>query len=805
MDKELKKIKKLFGEKFAQWCRDKFPTILNYDGELLEILLKLFHPTKTLWEEIAERQGLQDALEEHIYVEFYKMHPQEKDETVVVKTPEELCDEAGYELIKCETVEDVERFKKYYLPDEELCTFNDVEWRLEQCVVFFAVRKDVDEIERGNPPKRDDEYGTSVMSLQFDKTTGRLSIKNRYNHTVIDCDATLDNNLENIAPGLTKSFETHYGIKENQEEKRLEIDGTVKDDEGRIYFYNYEIDGVYYCEDNVVIKDGKPTQYSSQEYELIDYFLYDKNNETIIDLTASNNPRKQDGFVGTFANIDKVEIVKGEDGNRIFKGTNKDGTTFEFAVDRRNRIISYQNNNITQCPSRFMEKCRYLKEIELENVESLEEGCFTNTRDLEKLVMPNVRTIKNKCLENMGKLTEINFENLESIGNDCFQYCRNVRQINLPVLKTMGNFCFVNAGKVSKINVPSLVTMGDDCFKSVQELITLDLPILEKMGSHCFQTARWLDSLNAPKLKEMGDNCFYIAENIERINAPLLEVMGEFCFNSCEYLKTLNLPSLVKMGNGCFFHNLSMSSFQADKLVYMGERCFYNNKALSSLTLPSLEQMGNECFCNNDNIKQLNLPKLILMGIRCFYSNGAIVNLQLPRLEIMGDYCFYNNMRIENISAEKLMMIGKGCFRIVDIKELVLPNLVIMWGENFQSCWLLQKLELPRLVTMGHDCFVEATKLTELDLPNALTIGDNCFRECEALTKVSLPSITTVQGISFKNCPKLKKILLESKNAKVSGLVAYESKGAKITFADELANDKSTSSDADDDDGDELD
>ena len=40
MDKELKKIKKLFGEEFAKWCRETFTTILNYDGTLLEILLK---------------------------------------------------------------------------------------------------------------------------------------------------------------------------------------------------------------------------------------------------------------------------------------------------------------------------------------------------------------------------------------------------------------------------------------------------------------------------------------------------------------------------------------------------------------------------------------------------------------------------------------------------------------------------------------------------------------------------------------------------------------------------------------------
>ena len=62
---------------------------------------------------------------------------------------------------------------------------------------------------------RQDEYGTSVISIQFDRDdTHTLSIKNRYNHKVEKPDATFSNNLNNIVAGLTKSFADYKGMRQ---------------------------------------------------------------------------------------------------------------------------------------------------------------------------------------------------------------------------------------------------------------------------------------------------------------------------------------------------------------------------------------------------------------------------------------------------------------------------------------------------------------------------------------------------------------------------------------------------------------
>ena len=129
-------------------------------------------------------------------------------------------DEAGYKIYECHDYDELASFKKYYQKNELLCSFSQD--RLSDCRVFFAVKKDVDKIKREDfkIPFREDLYGTSVMSIQFEKgKNNALSIKNRYNHKVSNPDATLENNLENLVPGLTYAFEKEYGLNITKPEK----------------------------------------------------------------------------------------------------------------------------------------------------------------------------------------------------------------------------------------------------------------------------------------------------------------------------------------------------------------------------------------------------------------------------------------------------------------------------------------------------------------------------------------------------------------------------------------------------------
>ena len=215
---ELKEIKKIYGEEMMHLCRASFSTILENKGLLLRILKENLAPTRSFVSDI--KDGFIGYFINWIYsfVEY-------KNKILIDtnKTPFELMDEAGYILYECTNEEDIQKFRIFYEDNEVLCTLKQGN-RLDKCHVFFAVKKDVQNIKRSSNPERQDEYGTSVISLQFTKGKNNfISIKNRYNDHVIGSDATFSNDLDNIIPGLTISFNKHYGYKMASTKSNFEI------------------------------------------------------------------------------------------------------------------------------------------------------------------------------------------------------------------------------------------------------------------------------------------------------------------------------------------------------------------------------------------------------------------------------------------------------------------------------------------------------------------------------------------------------------------------------------------------------
>ena len=83
---------------------------------------------------------------------------------------------------------------------------------MSQYHMLVAIKKDIDKIQRSKTPQREDEYGTSILNIQIAKNGSHMSIKNRYNHTVSECNSTLNNNLDLLVPGLQAKVLGYYKI-----------------------------------------------------------------------------------------------------------------------------------------------------------------------------------------------------------------------------------------------------------------------------------------------------------------------------------------------------------------------------------------------------------------------------------------------------------------------------------------------------------------------------------------------------------------------------------------------------------------
>ena len=449
MNKDLKIIKKKYGEEMMHLCRELFPTLLEQEGLLPKLLLDNFKESRSLVKDIIDNN-----LEEEFKNYIYNQVDVENDyEEIVSKRPEELLKEAGYKLYECHSEGEIQSFKKYYAPGEALCTFNGN--RLNKCFVFFAVKENVDEIKRENytKPQRQDEYGTSVISIQFTRDNSHnLSIKNRYNHTVNNPDSTFGNNLDNIIPGLTNSFDKYYGLHQSYLQGIFEIPGYVKANDGKYYKYNYEMNNIYYCENNVIIDNFEVHEYPHEQYIILDYFVLDLKNKQITLYDTKIN----DYFVESFGTIKNINIVNKNEGKVLNISTDSSLEDIIITLDKQNRIVIYNNKTITNIGNEFLYKNNTLTSIELPNATSIGNSFLPNNTSLTSIELPNAISIGNGFLNNNTSLTSIELPNATNIGVFFLHKNTSLTSIELPnVIKIGPEFCH-DAHNIQTVNIPLL-------------------------------------------------------------------------------------------------------------------------------------------------------------------------------------------------------------------------------------------------------------------------------------------------------------------------------------------------------------
>lgn len=679
MEKDLNIIKKKYGENFARLCRALFPTLLEKEGYLPKLLLDKFAPNHSLYDDIIENDQLSSFKDM-----IYSFVPQsEISNNEDIKTPEELMDLAGYKLYKCDKFKDMDPFLKYYCKDEVICSYND-KHRTETNIVFFAVKKNVDEIRRENfpYPSREDEYGTSVISLQFTKgLNNTLSIKNRYNHTVSNPDATFSNNLENIIPGLTKSFEHYYDLNITRTLQPLfDLPNYVLADDGKYYKYNYYLQYRHYCPNNIIIKYGTPEQLDKNIYEVVDYFIINKQEKTIS--CPKFHFMFKDSLIHCIDNIQKIDIIKNSEGNRelIIKNTLDEQTI--LTLDDDNRIIKFTNNDIKNIDDNFMVDNLYLKEFNAEKLETIENHFLYQNNQLSKFNAPNLVGIGDFFLCNNAKIIKFNQPNLKAIGNRFLYGNRILSEFNCPNLTEIGSYFLNQNISLTSLNLQNLETVGDAFFYNVNNLQYFNAPNLKKAGNFFLTNSKKLKQINIPNIKEVGNYALEDAINLTELNTPNLTYVGYNFLAKNKQLSKFDASNLVMVNANFLCNNTSLENFDAPYLQVVGNNFLKQNQVINNFNAPLLKYVDDNFLYNNQHLEQLDLPNLNNVGESFMHYNRNLKSINIPNLKQAKKYFLYKNTGLNKISCLNLQTIEEGFLHDnQNISPSVAKNLVSM-GKN---------------------------------------------------------------------------------------------------------------------------
>ena len=586
--KELKRIKKIYGERFKNLCRDMFPDILEKEGTLLPILEKIFsHNCNSLYQSITEN-SLTTNFRNLIYSRLEEKTEQKEQTVEATKTPYEILDEAGYNLYECKTEKDIQSFRKYYAPNEVLCTiYNGGRLTTRDC--FFAVRKDVEKIRRENftNPEKQDAYSTSVLGIQFirDKSS-RVQIISRYNHAVTNPNCTLDNDLDKLASGLKQSFgnllrERGMELDQSQSDGNFfGIPGYALANDGKYYKYNMEVNGVYYCPNNIIITDAGPkTAIAPEKGIIIDNFCLDLENKKIERIDT----RVPDSFVDDLKDIERIEVEKAEEKGRTIKIYLKDKEMpVIIGINEDNQIVKYENQYVHYVKDKFLRYNTALRELNLSQLQKAGKGFVSSNISLTELNLPQLRKVGNGFLAANVSLKELNLPQLQEAGNDFLYYNNALTKLNLPQLQQVR-----------------------DCFLMRNTTLTeLRLPQLRKTNSNflCDNTA--LTELDLPRLQQAGDN---------------------FLRNNTVLMK-LNLPQLHQAGYEFLYENISLTELSLPQLRQAKSGFLAKNQTLTRLDLPLLHKVKDRFLACNTSITELNLPQMPKMEREILGKNKDMEN-----------------------------------------------------------------------------------------------------------------------------------------------------------------------------------
>ena len=665
---ELKKIKRIYGEKFSRLCRELFPQILEQEGTLLKILQGRFSRNcNTLCESI-EENGLKEDLKDLIYTAFDDDREEDKKEDS--RTPYEILDEAGYELHECLTEEDIQEYSKYYDEDEVLCTIYNG-GRLNSRVCFWAVKKDVDQIERENfeHPKKDDEYSTSVLAIQFDKQPkSRVEIISRYNHTVPNPNCTLNNNLDNIAEGLQESFaklleERGYSLNA-KETKEFEIPGYTLTSDGKYYKYNLEIDGKYYCPGNIVIENGIAKEIGNpEEVILCDYFKIDLKNKTVDSLIGN---LKVDSFVDDLTDIEKIEVKKDkEKGKRlviIYKKKEDDRTDdlepIVIELDYDNQIVGYTNKELQNVGDNFLSHNKALAELNLPQVQSIGRDFLDSNEVLAKLSLPQVQSIEDNFLGNNKALIELSLPQVQSIEDDFLYGNRALTELQLPQVQSIGdNFLYWNEA-LTEVSLPQVQSIEDNFLAENNVLTELNLPQVQSIGGRFLGYNEVLTELNLPQVQSIGNYFLGYNEFLAKLSLPQVQSIEDDFLYGNRALTELNLPQVQSIGGNFLCCDEILAKLSLPQVKSIEDNFLTYNEALTEVSLPQVQSIGNNFLYKNKALTEVNLPQIQSIGSNFLPENKALTEVNLPQIQSIGWDFLYENKALTEVSMPQVLEIG---------------------------------------------------------------------------------------------------------------------------------------------------
>lgn len=561
-------IKKQNGEQFALDVR-KYDSALFEIKEIEKMLLFAGRDAKPL---LAFLESLKIS----------KMAPE-------IKTNDSLCEllnKAGYDFLIVDDLKKQQSIRPFFAKGEELCTFKDME-RFKKYHILYLIKKGAEKLNRADfkTPMREDEYATSVMSIQMLKEGGFIKITNRYNHTVENPDNTFYSNPDYIALGLSLALKKHFNV--DFQVGKVDLPNGFLFLKNKIYQYHLEMGNVFYGAD-FYLKEGHCYPIQKDYQLLVDNFILDfKENKIIVPHQKDEDLYPEDVFLSLL----KTEV----EGKKLsLKKENKE--TYLVEADgrcvlkaRHGRLIYADLKSPIVINSPVFVHHDAVEEVYLNQVKSFAPNSFFSCSKLKVLELKKALIVPSSSVRNLTGLTHLDLSSVQKVCQESL--------VLLPLLSTL-------------------------LMKNVREIQSNSLFLCDKIPEFVFY-----------KLKKIGTRVMSKNKSLKRIVAPLLERSGSCSLSENPLLRDVCLLNLKKVGSKSLCSNKSLRLLSLNQVETVEQGAVSLNENLTVLLMNGLKYLGLNSFLMNPKLKWAEFEALNeLTHCNCFYQSESKCLFFVPNL-----------------------------------------------------------------------------------------------------------------------------------------------------------------------------
>ncbi|MBO7244710.1 MAG: leucine-rich repeat protein [Alphaproteobacteria bacterium] len=562
------KIKKQNGEAFARAIRDydsgifeveNLPQIVKYAGREAEPLL--------------------------MFLESLKLEKMERC-CSGTKSLEEILASAGYDFLIADTLEKQNKLRAFFAKNEELCTFKD-SLRYQNYHILFLIKKGAENLNRADflTPQREDEYATSLMSIQILKTGGFIKITNRYNHTVENPDNTFYSNPDYIALGLTDALKKQFNV--DFSAGLVDVPNGFLYLKNGLYKYHLEMDNVYYGESSYV-KNGviHPLQ---KDYQILaDNFIIDfKENKVFSVHEQDEELYPEDAFFSLLKQEMKDKKLTLQKEDKETYGVYLDGRCF-LKVRNSQIVFAHLKTPIVASFPIFVHHPK-IEEAYLDNLKSFAPNSFTSCPNLKVLSLNKVLFVPSNSIRNLPVLQQLALSDVQKVGQGAIVVLPNLIDLKMQKVRQIQSNSLMFLDKITNFQFYKLKKIGARVMSKNKELQKIMAPLLEKMGVGAVSENPLLQDVCLMNLKEVASKALCSNNKLALLVLNNVTSVGKGAISSNEQLKFLLMNALQTVGLNAFFFNPQLVYGEFETLQSVSHcNCFLKVHKDISFYMPNL-------------------------------------------------------------------------------------------------------------------------------------------------------------------------------------------------------------------------